>query len=329
MMKVGLVGVGGISYVHILGYDAIPNAKIVAAADIRGEEAANYRLIKERGIPLYRTMEEMLAAEDIDMVDICTPTYTHAELAIRAMELGKHVLSEKPMARTSAECEQILAAVKATKKRYMTAHVVRFMKPYAYLRQVIEDGELGKPLHIMMHRLSATPTWSFENWMATPSKSGGAPLDLSIHDIDFAQSVFGVPKDLNATYRAMPEGDGMKCDHISTTFLYDGVSVDITGSFYPCKSFAFCVDYTAVFEKGYVQSKNGVVTKDGQAVDIATAARKETGINISTDSAYAEEIAYFIDAIENGTATERVLPESGYETIKLIERIVSEAKKIK
>lgn len=327
MMKVGLVGVGGISRVHILGYDEIPNAKIVAAADIRGEEAANYQLIRERGIPLYRTMEQMLAAEDIDMVDICTPTYTHAELAIRAMELGKHVLSEKPMARTSAECERILQAVEATKKRYMTAHVVRFMKPYAYLRQVIESGELGKPLHIMMHRLSATPTWSFENWLATPSKSGGAPLDLSIHDIDFVQSVFGAPKDLNAAHRQMPEGDGMKCDYITTTFFYDGLSVDITGTFYPCP-FAFSVDFTAVFEKGYVQSKNGVVTKNAQPVDIATAARKDTGINISSDSAYAEEIAYFIDAIESGAPTERVLPESGHATIKLIERIVREAKKV-
>ena len=327
MIRVGLVGVGGISRVHILGYDEIPNVKLVAAADIRGEEAANYALIKERGIPLYRTMEEMLAAEELDMVDICTPTYTHAELAIRAMEFGKHVLSEKPMARTSSECERILEAIKTTRKRYMTAHVVRFMKPYAYLRQIVEGGELGKPLHIMMHRLSATPTWSFENWMATPSKSGGAPLDLSIHDIDFIQSVFGVPKALHAAHRQMPEGEGMKCDHITTTFFYDGLSVDITGTFYPC-AFPFAVDFTAVFEKGYVQSKNGVVTLNGQPVDIATAARKETGINISSDSAYAEEIAYFVDAIEADTPTERVLPESGYETIKLIERIVDEAKKV-
>ena len=77
-----------------------------------------------------------------------------------------------------------------------------------------------------------------------------------------------------------------------------------------------------------MQSKNGVVTLNGQPVDIATAARKETGINISSDSAYAEEIAYFVDAIEADTSTERVLPESGYETIKLIERIVDEAKKV-
>lgn len=327
MMRVGLVGIGGISRVHILGYDEIPNATIVAAADIRGEEAANYALIKERGIPLYHTMEEMLAAEEIDMVDICTPTYTHAALATRAMALGKHVLSEKPMARTAAECEDILSAVKSTKKRYMTAHVVRFMKPYVYLRQLIESGELGRPLHIMMHRLSATPTWSYEGWLTTPSKSGGAPLDLSIHDIDFVQSVFGIPKDLNAAYRAMPEGDGMKCDHISATLFYDGLSVDITGTFYPC-AFPFSVDYTAVFEKGYVQSKNGAVTRDGQAVDIAAAARKETGINISSDSAYAEEIAYFIDAIESGTPTARVLPESGHDTVRLIERIVKEAKRI-
>lgn len=328
MMRVGIVGLGGISRVHIEGYDAIPNATLVAGADIQGAAAKNAAMITDRGLPIYTSMAEMLANEELDMVDICTPTDTHADLSVAAMEAGLHVLSEKPMARTSAEAEAILEAATRTGRRYMTAHVVRFMKPYAYLRQVIESGELGRPVHLMLRRLSPAPSWSYENWMLTPARSGGAPLDLSIHDLDFASSVFGKPKAVSAVWRPLPEGEGAALDHISASLLYDGFSVDVTGGFY-YKEFPFGATYTAVFERGLVESTAlGVVTKNGQPVEIGTEVRRESGINISSSSAYAEEIAYFVDCVEGGKPTERVLPESGLDTLRLIEDITKKAIKL-
>ena len=328
MMRVGIVGLGGISYVHITGYDAIPNAALVAGADVQGAEAKNAHLMTDRGLPIYHSLEEMLANEELDMIDVCTPTDTHAAIAIAAMEAGKHVLSEKPMARTPKEAEAILAAAERTGKRYMTAHVVRFMKPYAYLRQVIESGELGKPVHLMLRRLSPAPSWSYENWMLTPARSGGAPLDLSIHDFDFVQSVFGEPHAINAVWRPLPEGEGAALDHISASLIYDGFSVDVTGGFY-YREFPFGATYTAIFEKGHVEATpQGQITKNGQPVEVSTEVQSETGINISSSSAYAEEIAYFVECVESGKPTARVLPESGLTTLRLIERITAEAKRI-
>ena len=327
-MRVGIVGLGGISYVHITGYDAIPNATLVAGADVQGAAAKNAHLMTDRGLPIYHSLEEMLANEELDMIDICTPTDTHAAIAIAAMEAGKHVLSEKPMARTADEADSILAAVKRTGKRYMTAHVVRFMKPYAYLRHLVETGELGKPVHLMLRRLSPAPSWSYENWMLTPARSGGAPLDLSIHDFDFVASVFGNPREVSAVWRPLPEGEGAALDHISANLLYDGFSVDVTGGFY-YKEFPFGASYTAIFENGYVEATpQGQVTKNGQPVELGVEVKNETGINISSSSAYAEEIAYFVECVESGKPTARVLPESGRDTLRLIEDVTAKARKV-
>lgn len=99
----------------------------------------------------------MLAVEKPDMVDICTPTYLHAEQTVKAMEAGADVLSEKPMGLNSRECDMILDMIKKTGRRYMTAQVVRFMNAYVYLRGIIESGKYGKLESLSMRRFSQTP----------------------------------------------------------------------------------------------------------------------------------------------------------------------------
>lgn len=326
MIRVGLVGLGGVSKVHIDAYRELPDVTLVAAADITGEAAKSYGQLEGTGARLYTSLDDLLENEKIDVLDICTPTYLHAEMVTGAMERGIHVLSEKPMARTSADGERILAAAERTGVRYMTAHVVRFMKPYAYLRGIVRSGEFGKPVHFMLRRLSSAPLWSYENWLLTPEKSGGAPLDLAIHDIDFVYSVFGEPRDISATYRTF-SGDRNDC--ISASFLYDGFSVDVTGTFYQC-NYPFTAEFTAVFENGYVELKGGRLTRNGAPVDLATAATdgRDIGINISSDSAYTEEIAYFLNAVRTGAPTSLVTPESALGTIRLIERTVANAKRV-
>ena len=259
------------------------------------------------------------------MIDICTPTDTHVPLALAALAADKHVLSEKPMARTSAEAEALLAAVKASGKRYMTAHVVRFMKPFAYLRETIQSGELGRPLQLRFSRVCTTPTWSVGSWMADLARSGGAPLDLSIHDIDFVQSIFGEPCEVVAYRHPLSDDDSPKRDYFTAILHYDGFAVDITGAFYP-NGCPFSPEYSAAFEGGYVESRKRGVSQNGKEVDITVAVSRADGTNLTSDSAYAEEIAYFINCIEKGTETSLVLPESGLATVKLVERIVAAAK---
>ena len=320
-MKVGLIGIGGMGFVHFGCYKKRGDIEI-AVADVRVDMAKDK--IKDETIPVYASYEEMIKAEKPDFVDICTPSYMHADMAVKAMELGCHVLCEKPMSISSAEAKRMIDAKEKYGKKLMIAHVVRFMAPYVYLKSVIDSGEIGKPVHIIMHRLSEAPKWSWENWMLNVEKSGGVTLDLSIHDIDFMQYVFGQPKSLNATYQDMKDNN----NYVSTTFYYDGFSVETVGSWYNA-SIPFQAEYHAVFENGSVVSKGGKVMKNGKEVSLEiTETSENTGINLSGADGYADEIAYFIDCINNDKEPERVTPVSSLYSVMLVEEILDKANRV-
>ena len=154
-MKVALIGIGGMGGCHFMNYKSIPEAEIIAVADVRTDMAKEK--VEGTGAKVYATMEELLANEKPELIDICTPSYLHADLAIKALEAGCHVLCEKPMTLSTEDAQRVLDAAKKTDKLFMVAHVVRFMEPYAYLRNVIKSGELGKLLRLDMKRISAIP----------------------------------------------------------------------------------------------------------------------------------------------------------------------------
>jgi predicted dehydrogenase len=319
-MKVGLIGIGGMGNVHFNCYKKMAEIE-VAVADIRvdmaKEKVAGYA-------PVYESYEEMIKVEKPDFVDICTPSYMHADMAVKAMELGCHVLCEKPMSISSDEAQRMIDAKEKYGKLLMTAHVVRFMAPYVYLKSVIDSGELGKPVHVIMHRLSEAPKWSWENWMLDTDKSGGVALDLSVHDIDFTQYVFGQPKSLEASYQDIKDNTNYVC----STFFYDGFSVNTVGAWYNA-SIPFRAEYLAVFENGYVESKGGKVTKNGAEVSLEVGeASENTGINLSGADGYSDEIRYFIDCIKCGREPARVAPESSLTSVKLVEEILGKAKRV-
>ncbi len=320
-MKVGLIGIGGMGFVHFNCYKKMEGIEI-AVADIRVDMAREK--IKDDSIPVYASYEEMIERERPDFVDICTPSYMHADMAVYALEHGVHTLCEKPMSINSAEARRMIDASTSSGKLLMTAHVVRFMSPYVYLKSVIDSGELGKPVHVIMHRLSEAPKWSWENWMLDTEKSGGVTLDLSVHDIDFTQYVFGEPKSLEASYYDLKDNS----NHVSTTFLYDGFSVETVGGWYNA-SLPFRAEYLAVFEHGYVESKGGKIVKNGEEVTVTAGETSEdTGINLSGADGYADEIAYFIDCIKCGKQPVRVTPESSLRSVALVEEILDKAKRV-
>lgn len=317
-MKVGLIGLGGMGFVHFNCYKKMADIEI-AVADVRVDMAKEK--IKDDSVPVYESLTELLKNETVDFVDICTPSYLHTPLAVEALNAGKHVLCEKPMSISSSESARMIKAAEENGKLLMIAHVVRFMSPYVYLKSVIDSGELGKPIHITMNRLSEAPKWSWENWMLDEEKSGGVTLDLSIHDIDFAQYVFGAPKEVYSTHRPLNVSD----DYIVSVLKYDGFSVHITGAWFNA-NIPFQANYLAVFENGYVQLKDGKVYKNGVEVSIeAGDTSEDTGINLSGADGYADEIAYFIDCIKNGKKPIRVTPESSMASVKLVEQLTSGA----
>ena len=154
--------------------------------------------------------------------------------------------------------------------------------------------------------------------MRCVEKSGGAPIDLSIHDLDFVQYVFGDPKEVSAIHYALKNNS----DYIVSNLIYDGFAVTVTGGWYSC-DLKFSAEYRAIFENGYVESRDGKIYKNGEEIALSQGdIAEDTGINISGVDGYATEIAYFVDCIEQGKRPEIVTPESSQNSIRLAERIL-------
>lgn len=168
MIKVALIGIGGMGGCHFNCYKDIENAEVIAVCDVRTDMAKEK--VNNESIHIYSSYDELLENENPDYVDICTPSYMHREMSIKALEKGINVLCEKPMSLTTADTEAILSAVKKSGKIFMTAHVVRFMKAYMYLKNVIDSKELGDLLRLDMKRISSIPVWSWEDWMRNLDK---------------------------------------------------------------------------------------------------------------------------------------------------------------
>ena len=274
----------------------------------------------------YEDYKELIDKEKPDFVISATPTFMHEEVAVYALERGIHILSEKPMSLTKDEADQLLAVIKRTGKRYMTAQVVRFMNAYVYLRGLIESKKYGKLESLNMHRVSQTPRWSWDNWFLDEKRSGHVIMDLMIHDIDFMQSVLGEPKEIVGVYHPMEDNF---TNYAIANYIYDGCSATIETGWYNYQKMSFEVGFRALFENGCLLFKDGKLTECGEAVDFNNTEKiGETGINISNVDGYAGEVKYFIDCIKQEKTAEICTPESAAATITLVERTLKSLTKV-
>jgi predicted dehydrogenase len=185
-MKVGIVGVGFMGTTHATGWAETP-AEIVGFTAETEKEAGS--IASQYDTKVYSSLEEMLP--DVDVVDICSPTHLHCEMALKAAAAGKHVVCEKPLARTTQQAQKIVIACRDAGVKLLVAHVVRFFPEYASARAAVAEGQIGKPGVIRLHRGSYRPKKPAGNWFLDEVKSGGILMDLMIHDYDYACWVAG------------------------------------------------------------------------------------------------------------------------------------------
>jgi predicted dehydrogenase len=146
-------------------------------------------LARQYGVQIYPTIEAMLPY--VDIVDICTPTHLHIDVIRQAARAGKHIICEKPLARTVEQGQEAVRICQEAGVRLLVAHVVRYFPEYALTKQSVENGEIGRPGVIRVSRGSYRPKKPVGNWFLDESKSGGIMVDLMIHDFDYARWVGG------------------------------------------------------------------------------------------------------------------------------------------
>ena len=196
MFGIGIIGCGKIAQVrHIPEYAENKDAKLLGFYDINKERAA--ALAQQYGGTAYETVEELLANPDIAAVSVCAANFAHAELTIAALNAGKHVLCEKPMAITLAECEAMVEAAKKNGKFLMIGHNQRLAKAHAVARKLIVDGLIGDIVTFRTTFGHGGPeTWSVDpglnTWFFDKTRAAmGAMADLGIHKTDLIQFLTG------------------------------------------------------------------------------------------------------------------------------------------
>lgn len=186
MLKVGIIGCGGIAnQKHLPSLSRIDDVELVAFCDIIEERAESSR--NEYGTSesrVYTDYKEMLEKEDLDVVHVCTPNSSHAELSNASMEAGSHVMCEKPMAINSIEAESMFETMKKTGKKLSIGYQNRFKKDAQILQEICHNDELGEIYNAKAHavRRRAVPTWGV--FLDKEAQGGGPLIDIGTHALD-------------------------------------------------------------------------------------------------------------------------------------------------
>jgi predicted dehydrogenase len=192
--RIAIIGAGGIAAVHLAALAKEPRVELKALADISLERAR--ALGEKHGVPLYYAdYRDLLTNEEIDAVIVCVPNHLHAPVAIAALEAGKHVLSEKPMAMNAMLAEEMIKVAERSGKVLMIAQNNRFHSESLLLKSWVEQKRLGRVYHIKTGwvRRNGIPGWG--SWFTRKELAGGGPLiDVGVHVLDLALWVLGYPK---------------------------------------------------------------------------------------------------------------------------------------
>jgi phthalate 4,5-cis-dihydrodiol dehydrogenase len=182
MLRVGILGAGYFGAFHARAIAAVPDASLVAvcAEELPLAEA----FAAEHGGKPYSDWRAMLDDQSVDAVAITAPHHLHCELAVAALQAGKHVLLEKPMALSVAECSRIIASADTSRRKLMVGQIMHFVWPCLVAREILERGDVGKPV---MGSSSLKKIWMESNrrgWHLDPLTGGGMLMTAGIHALD-------------------------------------------------------------------------------------------------------------------------------------------------
>lgn len=320
MIRVGLIGLGMMGRCHYAGWDAIDGAEVTAIADSDpkraagdlsggwsnidgGAESFDMERITGTTDPL-----ELIAMDDVDLVDVCVPTPFHAELAIAALAAGKNVVCEKPLARTAEQADAIVAAAERADGLFMPAMCIRFWPQWAWLKGVIDEGTYGQVRGATFRRVASMPP----GWFGNAEMSGAAALDLHLHDTDFVNFLFGTPRAVQSRgYSKTTDG----VDFIMTQYLYDdGAMVAAEGGWCLADGADFSMRYTVNFDNAtadydMARADPLIVASDGEKHPVAC--RDVDG--------YFAELSYMAECVKTGTAPTIVTAAEAAESIRIVE----------
>lgn len=335
MIKIGLIGIGFMGGTHAACYEALLNSgdfKVTAVADLdmnkAGMQAGKF------GAEAFQTGMDLIENGDINVADICLPTYLHTDHAIKAMEKGLDVFIEKPVCINEEEACRLLEMKRKTGVKVAVGQCIRFWDEYVFLKKLIDHNTYGKLINGVFKRISSRPAWGWEQWLMNEKKSGLAALDLHIHDVDFVRYILGYPDLIKSEIPGVNNGK----EHIFSLYRYGNAIISIEGGWDYPSGFPFEMEYRVRFEKATVTFSSArnpslmIYEEAGTVfepkIDKAFESQSE-GLrgNISSLGGYYNEIKYFIECLKQGKQPEIAPLEEGIESFRLTVKEIAAALK--
>ena len=319
---VAIIGGGFISNIHAQCYKNL-GIKIEAIADI--SEKVRQEFKEKYNCKTYSSAEEMLenVSDNIDLVDICAPTFLHEEFILLALKHNKHVICEKPLSINIDFVENIIDKFENNNRYLMTAQVLRFWTEYVKIKEWIEEGIFGNIKLVSAMRLAQHPK---SEWFYNPKKSGGGIFELHIHDIDFLCYLFG---DVKEVYANGSKDENESWDFINSSIKFKNrISASAQGIFGITDNYPFTANMKVIGDKAtaeYSLSAGVNLDSDGKQSNSLILYRKgkEPIIeNIKSKDAYELELEYFINCVKNNKKPEIVSLDSIKRTIKTINCLI-------
>lgn len=326
MINVGIVGSGFMAATHIKAYRQIPNVAIRALCNPSGRNfhgdftsvggnigPSDPVKLDMQNVQTYIDYNLLLANPDVHLIDITSPTPTHHALCLAALKAGKHVLCEKPLARTATLAAEIAEAARTANTFLMPAMCLRFWPEWAWLRKTIQEQRFGKTLSARFRRVAEPPGWGQKNFF-DGKQSGGALLDLHIHDTDFVQYCFGKPQRVFSTGYNKFSG---AIDHVVTQYdVTSGAIVHAEGSWAMTPGFGFNMSYTVNFEQATADYDISRTQDALRLVEKGTAAKS---IRLNEPDGYVSELRHMIECIQSNQPPSIVTAADAVSAIQICE----------
>lgn len=325
MIKIGIVGLGFMGTKHLGIYQEMQDRVAVTAVaepdakkrngDLSGAvgNIDDCRSASLSGVAAtFKSLDALLTEADVDVVDITLPTFMHRDAVLKAFAAGKHVICEKPMALYHHEAAEMAAAAADSGKALHVGQCLRFWPAYVKARALILDGTLGRVRTAAFSRISPLPGWMWRNWALEPDKSGGAPLDLHIHDADFIAHLFGRPYAVSA-FAGGRRGCAEPLDHIATCYHYaDDMLVTAVGAWEYAAGYPFSMTFSIHADHGTL-----ALAADG-ALSLYRDGREREIVEVVPGDGWTHELRHFVDCIAGGVPSGVITPDEAAYSVKLV-----------
>ena len=301
MIRIGVLGAGFMGTPHARAFARIPGVEVVGIFSRSAEKAV--ALANEVGAEPFTDPMALVTDPRVDAVSVTLPTQVHRDYSVAALEAGKHVLLEKPMAVTVEECDAMIAAAQQNKRILMVAHVLRYWPEYVALVQFVKSGALGKPLIATAKRLAGPPRWA--EYYLHPEWSGGGVVDMQIHDVDTLNWLFGTPQTVYAQGQRSPETGGW--DVALTLLDYGHAKAFAEASVMQAPEYPFTMGLSVLCERGSVEFsfRAGGVQVDsrdqaGTSLMIYEVGQAPRALAFTPGDGYDNEVRAFADCVRTG-----------------------------